>query len=258
MSPSPTSWSPTQYSAFERERTRPVLDLLAAIPGRGAETAIDLGCGPGNSTEALAGHFPGADIVGLDSSAPMIAAARKRLPHLAFEETDIERWDAAGPYDVILANASLQWVPDHAALFPRLASKLAQGGSLAMQMPDNLDEPTHRLMREVAAGGPWAARLADVDRRARWDARWYYDLLRPQCSTIDVWRTIYYHPLAGVDAIVEWVKGTGLRPYLAPLDDTERADYLARYRTALEAAYPLSKDGRALLPFPRLFIVATR
>jgi trans-aconitate 2-methyltransferase len=258
MSPSPTSWSPTQYSAFERERTRPVLDLLAAIPGRGAQSAIDLGCGPGNSTEALAGHFPGADIVGLDSSAEMIAAARKRLPHLTFEESDIERWDAQGPYDVILANASLQWVPDHAALFPRLASKLATGGSLAVQMPDNLDEPTHRLMREVAAGGPWAERLANAGRTARWDARWYYDLLRPQCSRVDVWRTIYYHPLAGADAIVEWVKGTGLRPYLAPLTDSERADYLARYRTALEAAYPPSQDGRVLLPFPRLFVVATK
>jgi trans-aconitate 2-methyltransferase len=254
-------WSPAQYLAFEDERTRPVRDLVNAIPGGEVRAAVDLGCGPGNSTEVLAARFPDADLVGLDNSPEMIAAARARLPRVRFELADIAAWDAPGPFDVILANAVLQWVPDHAALFPRLIGKLAAGGSLAVQMPDNLDEPSHRLMREVAASGPWAPRLAGAAgaRTRLKGAAWYYALLRPHCARVDVWRTTYYHPLAdGADGIVAWVKGTGLRPFLAPLGESERAAYLAAYRAEIARAYPTQPAGTTLLPFPRLFIVATR
>ena len=145
------TWSATQYSAFEQERTRPVRDLVAALPARGTvRTAIDLGCGPGNSTEVLAQRFPGATVSGLDSSEDMVAAARQRLPGLRFDLADIAAWTPAEPFDVILANASLQWVPDHAELYPRLVSLLNPGGSLAVQTPDNLEEPAHRLAREIA------------------------------------------------------------------------------------------------------------
>ncbi|MBV9758562.1 MAG: methyltransferase domain-containing protein, partial [Alphaproteobacteria bacterium] len=156
------SWSPEQYLAFEDERTRAVRDLVHAIPPTDAPRAVDLGCGPGNSTEVLAARFPHAEITGVDSSPEMIAAARRRLPHLQFALVGIQAWDAPGPFGVILANAVLQWVPDHERLLPRLADKLAPGGSLTVQMPDNLDQPSHRLMREVAAEGPWAARLANA------------------------------------------------------------------------------------------------
>jgi trans-aconitate 2-methyltransferase len=253
------SWSAAQYTLFEAERTRPVRDLLAAVPTREVRRAVDLGCGPGNSTEALAGRFPEARITGLDTSPEMLEAARRRLPGIGFELADIATWDAAGPFDLILANASLHWVPDHAALFPRLAAKLAPGGSLAVQMPDNFEEPSHRLMREVAAMGPWADRLAGVGLRARESAAWYYERLRPLCASVDVWRTTYRHPLAGgAAAIVEWVKGTGLRPFLAPLGEAERGEFLERYEAALAAAYPALADGTVLLAFPRLFVVATR
>lgn len=255
------TWSPAQYLAFEDDRTRPVRDLVAAIPGGGARTMVDLGCGPGNSTEVLAARFPDAEVSGLDSSAEMIAAAKQRLPGLRFEVADITAWDAPGPFDVLLANAVLQWAPDHAALLPRLLGRLAPGGSLAVQMPDNLDEPAHRLMREVAAEGPWAGKLAAASgaRTGMGAADWYYGVLRPGCSRVDVWRTTYFHTLpGGADAVVEWFKGSGLRPFLAPLDDAERTEFLRRYRDEVAAAYPALPDGAVLLPFPRLFMVGTR
>ena len=255
----PTSWSAQQYVAFEDERTRPVRDLVAAIPPTDARSAIDLGCGPGNSTAILAARFPAATITGLDSSADMIAAARARLPALRFTIADIATWDEPGPFDTILANAVLHWLPDHETLLPRLAAKLAPGGSLAVQMPDNLDEPAHRLMRQLAADGPWSAKLAGAaaTRTAMADAEWFYALLRPQCHRVEVWRTTYYHAVAGPDAVVEWFKGSGLRPFLAPLDPAEQSAFLSRYRDAVATAYPALPDGAVLLPFPRLFIVAT-
>jgi trans-aconitate 2-methyltransferase len=253
------TWSAKQYSTFEQERTRPVRDLVAAIPARDVSIAVDLGCGPGNSTEVLAQRFPGATVTGIDNSDDMLAAARKRLPSLDFELADIGAWNPARQFDVILANASLQWLPDHATLYPRLISKLAPGGSLAVQTPDNMEEPAHRLARETAMNGPWAGKIGPVEHPARHSANFYYALLRPHCSTIDVWRTTYFHPLAGGSAaVVEWFKGSALRPYLEPLDDAEKEEFLACYLAAIAMAYPALADGSVLLPFPRLFIVACR
>jgi trans-aconitate 2-methyltransferase len=255
------SWSAKQYVAFEDERTRPVRDLVNAVPETQARSVVDLGCGPGNSTEVLAARFPGASVTGLDSSPDMIEAARKRLPALRFELAAIETWDETGPFDVILANAVLHWVPVHAAVLPHLVGKLAPGGSLAVQMPDNVDEPALRLMREVAADGPWAEKLASAAqaRTTIESAGWYYGLLRQNCSRVDVWRTTYHHPIAGgADAVVEWFKGSGLRPFIAPLEQAEQQAYLDRYRAAVSRAYPALPDGTVLLPFPRLFIVGTR
>jgi trans-aconitate 2-methyltransferase len=255
------SWSATQYTKFEDERNRPIKDLLANIPGGPVATAVDIGCGPGNSTELLQARYPDAAVTGMDSSADMIAAARKRLPGVGFDIDDIATWRSTGPYDVILSNAALQWVPGHETLMPALVAKLAPGGHLAVQMPDNLDEPAHRLMRETATAGPWAAKLIDAtkSRALRHDADWYYRLLRDKLARLDIWRTTYYHPLAGgAAAVVEWFKATGLRPFIGPLDDAERAAYLTRYQTAVAEAYPAMPDGTVLLPFPRLFLVATR
>lgn len=251
------SWSAKQYSAFENERTRPVRDLVAALPNQDVRRAMDLGCGPGNSTEVLASRYPGAEVSGMDSSQDMIAAARKRLPALSFEVADIATWNPAQTYDVILANAALQWVPDHATLYPRLLARLSPGGSLAVQTPDNLDEPAHRLARQVAGEAPWAAKTGGVRHPPRHSAAWYYELLKPHCAALDIWRTTYHHPLAGAAAVVEWFKGTALRPYLDQLDASGQAGFLARYQSLIEAAYPALADGTVLLPFPRLFIVAS-
>jgi trans-aconitate 2-methyltransferase len=254
------TWSAAQYVRFEDERNRPIHDLLAAVPRDAAATAIDIGCGPGNSTERLQQRFPQARVRGFDSSSDMVAAARKRLPGIDFSVADIAGWQGDDRFDVILANAVLQWLPDHAALLPRLMARLTPGGVLAVQVPDNLDEPAHVLMRETAAGGPWAAKLAEAGaaRAPRHDAAWYCDRLSPLAARVDIWRTTYYHRLADASAIVEWFKGTGLRPFLDPLTPDERTAYLARYLDAVAQAYPPLADGGVLLPFPRLFFIAVR
>jgi trans-aconitate 2-methyltransferase len=255
------TWSAAQYTKFEEERTRPVRDLLAAVPLMAAPSAVDLGCGPGNSTELLAARFPDARVRGLDSDPDMIAAARKRLPGVSFELADIGTWvhrQSPASENVILANAVLQWLPDHEALLPALAGKLVAGGCLAVQMPDNLSEPAQVAMREIAAEGRWSGKLGNAGEvRARiQSADWYFGILKPHCSRVDVWRTTYYHPLAGAAAVVEWFRGSGLRPFLEPLDAGEKVEYLARYTALIERVYPPAADGSVLLPFPRLFIVA--
>ena len=255
------SWSAKQYVAFEEERTRPVRDLLSALPDIKARSAVDLGCGPGNSTAVLAARFPNAVVRGVDSSSDMVAAARWRLPLIQFQVGTIEDWIPPGPLNVILANAVLQWLPDHAALLPRLVGMLAEGGALAIQMPDDLDSPSHRLMREIADEGAWAGKLAAAskERTVIGTADWYYGVLHALCRKVDVWRTTYHHALAGgPGAIVEWFKGSALRPYVDALDDTERAEYLDRYTAAVARAYPAFPDCSVLLPFPRLFMVAIR
>ena len=193
------TWSPAQYGKFEAERNRPIKDLLAQIPNTTVTNAADIGCGPGNSTELLQQRYPDAAIIGMDSSPDMIDAARERLPDISFEVGDISTWRNPGPFDVILSNAALQWVPDHAALLPKLLAKLAPGGSLAVQIPDNLDEPAHRLMRETAANGPWAEKLAGASRSRDHchSANWYYRLLRDQGAVVNVWRTTFHHPVPG-------------------------------------------------------------
>lgn len=253
------SWSAKQYTMFEQQRTRPVRDLVAAIATQHVRHAVDLGCGPGNSTEVLAQRFPGAQVRGLDSSADMLSDARARLPALEFELADIADWIAPEPVDVVLANASLQWLPDHATLYPRLVDQLAPGGTLAVQTPDNLEEPSHRLARQVAAEGPWASKIGSVRHPDRHAPSYYYQLLAGHCSSVDVWRTTYLHPLAGGhQAVVDWFTGSALRPYLQKLEEGEQAAFLAAYLTQIKASYPALPDGTVLLPFPRLFIVATR
>ncbi|PMU22596.1 MULTISPECIES: trans-aconitate 2-methyltransferase [unclassified Pseudomonas] len=252
------TWSAKQYSMFEQQRTRPVRDLVAAIPEGDVRTAVDLGCGPGNSTEVLADRFPQALVTGMDSSDDMLVDARKRLPALNFELADIGAWNPVQKFDVILANASLQWLPDHATLYPHLVNQLTPGGTLAVQTPDNLDEPAHKLAREVAADGPWAAKIGSVKHNERHTASYYFELLSQHCSTVDVWRTTYHHPLAGSAAVVEWFKGSALRPFLAPLTESERNAFLDEYLARITKAYPALADGTVLLPFPRLFIIATR
>jgi trans-aconitate 2-methyltransferase len=253
-------WSPGQYLKFEDERTRPSIDLLARVPLAGARRCVDIGCGPGNSTELIAARFPDADVSGLDSSPAMISKARERLPSLAFETADIQIWAPVERYDLIFANAVFQWVPDHATLLPRLAGLLNPGGCLAVQMPNNMDEPSHRLMREVAAAGPWAGTLAAAAgaREEIGSFEDYYAWLCTAGCRVDIWQTTYVHALAGAAAIVEWFKSTGLRPYLDPLAPEEREGYLARYLAAIGQAYPEQSDGKVLLRFPRLFFVAQR
>lgn len=255
-----SAWSPSLYVRFEDERTRPAADLLAHVPLATARRAVDMGCGPGNSTELLAARFPEAAVTGIDSSPEMLAAARARLPRLAFEQADLTTWMPAEPVDLLYANAVFQWVPDHLAVLVRLMGALAPGGVLAVQMPDNLDEPSHVLMREVAYMEPWRKQLSKAVelRDSLPKPGTYYDALQPICSRVDIWHTVYNHALADAAAIVEWVKGTGLRPFVDPLEGPDRKAYLAEYTARIAATYLPHADGKVLLRFPRIFIVAVK
>lgn len=259
MSEATTAWSPAQYLKFADERSRPARDLLAAVPLEKAARVVDLGCGPGNSTELLVERFPEAEVIGLDSSPEMLDAAQKRLPQVTFVEANVETWSPEAPVDLLYANATFQWVADHHGALARLFEGLAPGGVLAVQVPDNLDEPSHALMRAVSSQSPWAPKFrVPIAREPIASPSAYYDLLIPFASRIDIWHTHYNHPLQGPAAIADMVKSTGLRPYLARLDETEKAEWLARYEAKLADAYPPLADGRVLYRFPRLFIVAVR
>ncbi|MDI3382975.1 trans-aconitate 2-methyltransferase [Xenophilus aerolatus] len=255
-------WNPALYRRYEDERTRPAAELLARVPLAAAARVVDLGCGPGNSTELLVRRFPGAQVTGTDNSEAMLVSARERLPQARFELSDIATWAPAtdGAPDLIYANAALQWVADHEALIPRLFAALAPGGVLAVQMPDNRAEPTHRLMRELAAEAPWKEPIGDYTRLRTelLDIGGYYDLLAPLAAEVDVWHTIYQHRMDSAAAIVEWVRATGLRPFIDPLSPELRASYLAEYERRIDAAYPVRTDGKRLLAFPRMFIVARK
>ena len=255
------AWSPAQYLKFEDERTRPARDLLAQVPLDTPALAIDMGCGPGNSTELIAERFPDARVEGVDSDENMLEAARKRMPAVNFSHGDLETWLPAEKADLLYANAVFQWVPDQINVLTRLMTQgLNPGGVLAIQMPDNLSEPSHRLMEEVALGGPWAHRFAKGEgRRPALPAPSdFMNAFTPLSARVDLWHTIYYHPLANVEAIVEWVKGTGLRRWLDALEDKDRPAYLEAYTEAIRKHYPMLDDGRVLFRFPRLFIVATK
>jgi len=254
------SWNPTLYRRFEDERTRPAQDLLSRVGLEKATQVVDLGCGPGNSTELLVERFAGARVLGTDTSEAMLESARLRLPNCEFELGDVSSWQPHTQPDLIFANAVLQWVPAHEQLFPRLFAALAKGGVLAVQMPDNLQEPSHRSMREVASKGPWSSVLADATRaRAPIPPpEAYYDWLAADAASIDIWRTTYQHPMASPADIVDWVRATGLRPFIDPLSDALRAGFLLEYEQRIAEAYPTRADGKRLLAFPRLFIVARR
>ncbi len=253
-------WDPQLYRQFEAERTRPAKELLARVSQPDVRYVTDLGCGPGNSTELLVDAWPQAKITGLDSSEAMLKQARERLPQCTFIHADIRTWQPDVPQQVIYANASLHWVEEHATLFPHLVSQLDSAGTLAVQMPDNLDEPSHRLMREVAENSRRDRGLSTQrdERNPLLTAEKYYDFLTQAGCEVDIWRATYYHVMPDVQAIVTWLQSTGLRPFLAPLNRAEQTDYLQAYHEQLLTAYPPQADGRVLLAFPRLFIVAMK
>ena len=251
------SWDHAQYLKFADERTRPARELLARVPAIAVRRVVDLGCGPGNSTALLRERWPEARITGVDSSSEMLERARQEDPAIEWRQADAGSFESAEPLDVLFANALLQWLPDHARLVPRLFEQLRDGGALALQMPHNFDQPSHRWMRELP--GPWTERTARVRSASPVGSpAFYYDLLARRASQVDIWQTTYEHVMPDAAGIVEWVAGTGLRPYLEALLPAERPAFLDAYTRALDSAYPARADGQRLFSFPRLFIVAVR
>ena len=256
------SWDPAAYAQYADERARPFTDLMARVAATAPHTVVDLGCGTGALTASLARRWPDADILGVDSSAPMLERAAEHAgPRVRFAAGDVTTWRPSEPVDVLVTNAVLQWVPDHLPLLARWVGHLAPGGWLAMQVPGNFDAPSHALMREVAAQHPFAARLAGVLRGADSVAQpsSYATVLAEQGCTVDVWETTYLHVLPGPDAVLAWVRGTGLRPVLDALADDPAMSraFVAAYGERLHAAYPARSWG-TLLAFRRIFAVARR
>ncbi|WP_297322352.1 trans-aconitate 2-methyltransferase [uncultured Bartonella sp.] len=251
-------WSAKEYLKFEVERTRPVRDLANAIPLKEVKTIVDLGCGSATSTEVLLKQWPNANISGFDSSPDMIASAKKRLPKVDFLVENIEKWSPKENVDLLFSNAVFQWLPHHIDEMKRLVGAMKSGAALAVQMPDNLFEPTHRAMIHVAEDKRWADRIGSVAREKLPNVSVYYDALRPLVHYIDIWQTIYNPIMDNHEAVVDWMKGAALRPFLAPLDDEEKQAYLALYLERIKKLYPTQYDGKVLLRFPRLFIVLVK
>ncbi len=256
------AWDPAQYLRFADERLRPGFDLLSRVGELPPGPIVELGCGTGVHTRAIAERWLERAVSGVDASPEMLARAASQPSRIDWCEADIASWRAATPPALIFSNATLQWLDHHATLFPRLLAQLVPGGVLAVQMPRNFDAPSHVLMRETAAEAPWADRLAPL---RRFDPvagpEFYYDLLMPLArSGLDLWETEYLHILAGVDGaespVLAWVRGTALRPLLAPLAAPEQTDFAARYDAKLKRAYLRRADGKTLFPFRRLFLVA--
>lgn len=252
------TWDPTTYLAFEDERSRPFFDLVRRVGATEPCTVVDLGCGPGQLTATLADRWPTAAIIGLDSSLDMIERARGcATDRVSFAATDLLDWQPAEPIDVIVANATLQWVPGHRDILPRLVDLLSPGGWLAFQVPGNFDEPSHALLHELAADPRYAPATTGVERPAAHGPGTYLrDLAALGCS-VDAWETTYLHVLHGVDPVFSWISGTGARPVLQALEPPERAQFETEYKARLRAAYPPQSFG-TVLPFRRVFVVAQR
>jgi trans-aconitate 2-methyltransferase len=262
----PDSGSPARicqsglYLAFAGFRARPVEDLLARIDLRDVRGPIwDIGCGAGNVTAMLAAKWPDRAVTGLDSSPAMLAEARKKFPAMRWEHGDIAAWMPPDPPALIFANASLHWVPDHPVLFPRLIRSLQPGGWLAVQMPNTADAPYRACLDTVLAQAPWHIRLKEVathpDPLAAAD---YYAVAAGAAAAVDIWETHYIHALESVDAVVDWVSGAALVPYLSVLSEAERDRFCADYRDAAEAVYRPQPDGRVLFTMRRVFVLARR
>ncbi|WP_067456015.1 trans-aconitate 2-methyltransferase [Actinomadura macra] len=253
-------WDPAQYGVFGDERARPFAELVGRISGPEPRYAVDLGCGPGELTATLATRWPDAVIDAIDSSPDMIAAAQAHsIPgRLNFTVGDVAAWKPDKAVDIIVSNAVLHWVPEHDNLLPQWVDALAPGGRLAFQVPGNFDEPSHALLRMLCRSDRWVDRIGDVlQSDPILDPARYLDLLARHGCLVDAWETTYTQVLQGDDPVLEWVKGTTLRPILTELDQQERDEFLASYRDLLREAYPAAPYG-TVFPFRRVFVIAHR
>jgi len=249
-------WEPGRYLTFGSERQQPALDLMAALPERALTSIVDLGCGAGANAEMLRDRFPRARITGVDSSPEMLAEACKR-EGIHWVRADIADWRPDHPPSLIFSNAALHWLSDHAVLFPRLLSTLEPEGVLAVQMPNNFAAPTHTTIAETALNGPWREKLEPLIRQAPVASPdFYYGLLAPLCKSVRLWQTEYIHVLSGDNPVADWTRGTALKPFLDALEGKQRENFFEAYANRIAEAYPPGPDGRTLMPFKRIFLIA--
>jgi trans-aconitate 2-methyltransferase len=251
-------WDPQRYLVFGDERARPFHDLISVVGADAPAEVVDLGCGPGNLTTILRQRWPGARVVGVDSSAEMVAVARD-VEGIEVVHADLRDWVPERPVDVLVSNATLQWVPDHVELLPRLVDAVVPGGWFAFQVPGNFTEPSHRLLYRLADSQRWRDRVGrqQVARPSSHEPEEYLAVLAELDLAVQVWETTYLHVLPGEDAVLEWMSGTALRPVLDVLDGTEQAEFTDEYAVLLRTAYPRQSYG-TVLPYRRVFAVARR
>ncbi len=254
------SWDPDCYLQCANERRRPIQDLIQHISFEQPAHIIDLGCGPGNSTAELRKRWPAAEITGIDQSTTMLNKARQSCPQVTWVKADIRCWQASEPVDILFANAVLHWLPKHDVLFPQLIAQLSPVGVFAMQMPANIDAPLHKVVDDLVESSYWRKRFSSIVNRVTLErTTFYYDLLAPLCCYLDMWETRYYHVMKSHEAILNWFRGTGLRPYLAALNNKDwQQEFEQQVLQGYQHAYPKQITGDIVLPFRRLFIIANR
>lgn len=252
-----TEWNSAQYLRFKNQRNQPAIDLIKRISGLCSPTAIaDLGCGPGNSTGLLKEEFPQARIVGIDNSEDMIRKAREEYPDLEFMKKDIR--ELSGQYDLLFSNACLQWVPEHQILIPELFKHLKPGGIFAVQFPMNNAEPLYQIIHAVTREEKWNFNNVEVDYNGTLTPHEYFNLLSGQCSHFQMWETRYYHNLKNHEALIEWVKGTRIRPYLVHLDEVEKKAFENEILDLVKKTYPVMENGEVILCFNRFFMIGIK
>ena len=255
-------WSAAQYDKFTKERKLPAVELAYAVSCGGAEirSAIDIGCGSGFSTGAVAKAFPNAEITGIDFSEDMLAAAKKKYPDIDFSRMSVpDELEMLGrKYDLVFSNACIQWIPDHRTLIPRLFSLLNDGGVLAVQIPDQAAHPVHALIDRLAASDEWREKFPHVREHNNLTADEYYNVLESLSGDFRLWETTYYHTMPSHESIVEWYKGTGLKPYLEQLGENDKNAFLCTFLDELRRIYPLTPSGNIIFRFPRLFFTAVK
>ncbi|HEX2328542.1 MAG TPA: methyltransferase domain-containing protein [Candidatus Angelobacter sp.] len=252
-------WNPELYLKFAGQRGRPAADLIAQINLKSPETIIDLGCGTGNSTEQLHHRWPAARIAGLDSSPKMLEQAREAHPDWRWIESTIQDWRPAAEYDLIFSNAALHWVPDHASIFPRLLRAVSPEGVLAVQMPNNFQSSSHSVMKKAASDPRWRGALRDAAENIFIEpVAFYYNVLSKTAKTLNIWETEYLQIMDGPAAVLDWMRSTAMRPYLARLADHERSHFEQLCLAEYEKLFPADDQGKTLFPYKRMFIVAVR
>ena len=252
-------WNPEQYEKFIKDRTQPAIDLANRLEVKEAKRILDLGCGTGNSTKILKDRFPNARVIGADNSDEMLFKAKKTHPDIEFIHLDAggDLSEVKGKFDIVFSNACLQWIPNHEILLPKLMSLLRQGGVLAVQIPIQSEHPVHIIMNELVTTAKWKDKLSQRNYNNLSTSE-YYDVLSGISDDFEVWETIYCHRMPSYESIIEWYKGTGLRPYLEQLSETDAEDFVSDVYREMKNRYKIQSNGEIMFRFPRLFFIAKR
>ena len=255
-----SDWDSKQYLKFAAERTQPAIDLANRLTTAAPERVLDLGCGPGNSTAVLKKFFPAAELLGVDNSPAMIEQAKQDYPDLSFSLFDAnDSFYNLGPqWDVIFSNACLQWVPDHQTLLVKLLDALTDNGELAIQIPLQTKAPFHALLRQIVTSERWSPFFPEIRKVHILDELEYCELLQTHAGEFTMWESNYFHILESPQAVLQWYRGTGLRPYLKVLPPEKRSEFEQEILSGIESLFPRLQDGSVVFKFSRLFFMARK